>query len=43
MSSLVDPMIKDNLDTNIIAHEMNLIITITSQFPSSYVTYHGLY
>ena len=27
--SLVDPMISDNLDTNIIAHYMNLIIMIS--------------
>ena len=40
MSSLVDPMTRDNLDTNIIAHERNLIIMITSRFPSRYVTYH---
>ena len=30
MSSLVDPMTKDNLDTNIIAHDRNLIIMIPS-------------
>ena len=30
MSSLVDPMTRDNLDTNIIAHDMNLIIMIPS-------------
>ena len=30
MSSLVDPMTKDNLDINIIAHDMNLIIMISS-------------
>ena len=30
MSSLVDPMTKDNLDTNIIAHDRNLIIMISS-------------
>ena len=30
MSSLVDPMTMDNLDTNIIAHDMNLIIMISS-------------
>ena len=30
MSSLVDPMTRDNLDTNIIAHERNFIIVITS-------------
>ena len=38
MSSLVDPMTRDNLDTNIIAHDRNLIIMI----PSCYVMYHGL-
>ena len=30
MSSLVDPMTKDNLDTNIISHDRNLIIMIPS-------------
>ena len=30
MCSLVDPMIRDNLDTNIITHDMNLIIMIPS-------------
>ena len=30
MSSLVDPMTRDNLDTNIITHDRNLIIMITS-------------
>ena len=30
MSSLVDPMTRDNLDTNIIAHDRNLIIMIPS-------------
>ena len=30
MSSLVDPMTRDNLDTNIIAHDGNLIIMIPS-------------
>ena len=30
MSNLVDPMTKDNLDTNIIAHDRNLIIMIPS-------------
>ena len=30
MSSLVDPMTKNNLDTIIIAHDRNLIIMITS-------------
>ena len=29
MSSLVDPMTKDNLDTNIITHYRNLIIMIS--------------
>ena len=28
MSNLVDPMTRDNLDTNIIAHDRNLIIMI---------------
>ena len=30
MSSLVDPMTRDNLDTNIITHDRNLIIMISS-------------
>ena len=30
MSSLVDPMTRDNLDTNIIAHDRNLTIMISS-------------
>ena len=30
MSSLVNPMTRDNLDTNIIAHDRNLIIMIPS-------------
>ena len=30
ISSLIDPMTMDNLDTNIIAHDMNLIIMIPS-------------
>ena len=30
MSILVDPMTRDNLDTNIIAHDRNLIIMISS-------------
>ena len=30
MSSLVDPMTRDNLDTNIITHDKNLIIMIPS-------------
>ena len=30
MSSLVNPMTRDNLDTNIITHERNLIIMISS-------------
>ena len=30
MSSLVNPMIRDNLNTNIIAHDRNLIIMIPS-------------
>ena len=39
MSSLVDPMTRDNLDTDIIAHDRNLIIMI----PSCYVMYHRLH
>ena len=42
MSNLVNPMTKDNLDTNIIEHDRNLIIMISSRFPSCYVTHHGL-
>ena len=30
MSSLIDPMTRDNLDTNIIAHDRNLIIMTPS-------------
>ena len=30
MSSLVNPMSRDNLDTNITAHDRNLIIMISS-------------
>ena len=30
MSNLVDPMTRDNLDINIIAHDKNLIIMIPS-------------
>ena len=30
MSNLINPTTKDNLDTNIIAHDMNLIIMISS-------------
>ena len=30
ISSLVDPMTRDNLDTNIITHDRNLIIMISS-------------
>ena len=30
MSSLVDPMTRANFDTNIIAHDRNLIIIISS-------------
>ena len=43
MSSLIDPMTKDNLDTNIIVHDRNLIIMIPSLFPSCYVMNHGLH
>ena len=41
MSILVDPMTGDNLDTNIITHDRNLIIMVSSSFPSCYVMYHG--
>ena len=37
MPSLVDPMTKDNLDTNILACDRNLIIMISSRFLSRYV------
>ena len=30
MSNLVDPLTRDNLDTNIITHDRNLIIMIPS-------------
>ena len=30
MSSLVDPMTRDNFDTNIVSHDRNLIIMIPS-------------
>ena len=30
MSSLINPMTRDNLDTNIIIHDRNLIIMISS-------------
>ena len=30
MSNLINPMTKDNLDTNIIAHDRNLIVMILS-------------
>ena len=43
MSSVVNPTTMDNLDTNIIAHDRNLIIMISSRFPSCYVMYHGLH
>ena len=32
MSSLIDRMTRDNLDTNIIAHDRKLIIMISSLF-----------
>ena len=43
MSSLIDRMTRDNLDTNIITHDRNLIIMIPLSFPSCYVMYHGLH
>ena len=39
MSSLIDPMTRDNLDTNIIAHGRNLIIMIS--FMLCYVSCEG--
>ena len=41
MSSLVD--LRDNLDINIIEYNRNLIIMISSRYPSCYIMYHGLY
>ena len=43
MYSLDDSMTRDNLDTNIIAHDRNLIIMIPSRFTSCYVMYLGLH
>ena len=43
VSLIVDPMTRDNLDTNIIAHDKNLIIMISSRFPKRYIMYHGLH
>ena len=43
MSSLVDLITRDNLDTNIISHDRNLIIMISSRFLLCYVMYHGLH
>ena len=43
MSSLVDHMTKDNIDTNILACDRNLIIITSSRFPSRYVTHRGLH
>ena len=43
MSSLVDLMTWDNLDINVIAHDMNLIIMISSRFPSCFVMHHGFH
>ena len=40
MSSLIDPMTRDNLDTNIIAHDKNLIIMIS--FMLCYVSWTSL-
>ena len=40
MSSLVNPMTRDNLDTNIIAHDRNLIIMIS--FMLCYVSWTPL-
>ena len=43
MSSLINPMTRGNLDTNIISYDRNLIIMISSRFPSCYVICHGLH
>ena len=43
MSNLVNPMTRDNLDTNIITHDRNLVIMIQSWFPSCYAMYHRLH
>ena len=43
ISSLANPMTRDNLDTNIIAYNRNPIIMISSRFPLCYVRYHGLH
>ena len=40
MSSLVDPLTRDNLDTNIISHDRNLIIMIS--FMLCYVSWTSL-
>ena len=40
MSSLVDPMTRDYLDTNIIAHDRNIIIMIS--FMLCYVSWTSL-
>ena len=42
MSSLVDSMTRDNLDTNILTRDRNFIIVISSRFPSYYVMHRGL-
>ena len=41
--STMSSLARDNLDTNIIAHDRNRIIMIPSGFPSCYVMYHGLH
>ena len=43
MSSLIDLVTRDNLDTNVIAHDKNLIIMISSRFLLCYVKYYGLH
>ena len=43
ISSLIDPMTWDNLDTYVFSHDRNLIILISSRFPSCNVMNHGLH
>ena len=43
MSSLIDLVTRDTLDTNVIAHDKNLIIMISSRFLLCYVKYYGLH
>ena len=43
LSGLIDPMTRDNLNTNIIPHDRNLIIMFSSRFLLCFVMYHGLH